>query len=210
MTDLAANALTTLETVKADLGISTTTDDDFIKRKINFASQAIEDFCDRVFGTSEVTETFKAEGQLRFVVARAPIASISEITYDGTEVDSDNYEIEGPWTIRMIYAASNSNMMTGAISAAILPGTSRKLYSVTYTGGYALPGAATPTLPSTIEEACITQVISEYRQRGRDKSIKAERLLSWNATYGDSTDKDSGLLKSVVSMITPHKRIVFV
>lgn len=210
MTDLASNALTTLDTVKIELGIDlgVTTYDDYLKRKINVASQAIEDYCNRVFGTAEVTETFRAEGQLAFVVARCPITAIDSITFDDVEIDDDNYEIEdaAAGVIRLLYGAADVSMQARTVTADRMAGTARKLYSVTYTGGYVLP-AGSSTLPAVIDEACVQQVVTEYRQRGKDRSITAERLLSWNASYAQPEVVSGGLYPHVMAMVRPYMRI---
>lgn len=210
MTDLASNALTTLDTVKTELGIDlgVTTYDDYLKRKINVASQAIEDYCDRAFGTAEVTETFRAEGQLAFVVTRTPITDLDAITYDDVEIDDENYEIEdaNAGIIRLLYGAADVSMKARTITADRMAGTARKLYAVTYTGGYVLP-AGSSTLPAVIDEACVQQVVTEYRQRGEDRSIVAERLLSWNASYAQPAVASGGLYPHVMAMVTPYRRI---
>jgi hypothetical protein len=211
MTDLAANALTTLDAVKTELGIDLvdTTHDDYLKHKINVASQAIEDYCDRSFGSDEVTETFPAEGQLLLVVSRPPITEIDSITIDDVEIESANYEIEGAGAgkIRLLYGGADVSLQAHNLTADRMAGTARYLYSVTYTGGYVLPSETSPTLPATIEEACIQQVVTEYRQKGKDRSITAERLLSWNATYATTGQNDSGLAPHVLAKIKRYKRI---
>jgi hypothetical protein len=54
---LASNALTTLATVKDELGISDTSQDDRLGRLINVVSDAIEHYCGRLFQKTSRIET---------------------------------------------------------------------------------------------------------------------------------------------------------
>lgn len=210
MADLAANALTTLDAVKDELGITVDTYDDYLTRKINVASSAIEDYCDRSFGKAVVTETFRAEGQLTFVVSRRPIVEVTAVKYDDVEIGDENYKIEdaAAGVIRLLYGAADMSLRARSVTADRLAGTARKLYAVTYTGGYVLPKDPEPTLPAAIDEACVQQVVSEYRQRGRDRAVVSERLMSWNATYAQpSSAENSGLAPQVLALVRPYRRV---
>ena len=54
----AQRGLTTVATVKRELGITGSADHDFLEDLILQASAAIEGWCRRVFAQEEVTETF--------------------------------------------------------------------------------------------------------------------------------------------------------
>jgi hypothetical protein len=139
---LAQNALTTLERVRADLGLSVTTNDDEIIRAVNSASALIEKYCHRIFWRdTAVEEKVAGFGTVEMRLARRPINSITSIVLDGETVDSDDYQVsddqaglvekEGGW-------AWTAHVVQG-ISRTVVPGTELKDYVITYDGGWYTP-----------------------------------------------------------------------
>ncbi len=189
---LATNALTTLATVKTELGIADASKDDQLSRYINVISDLIADYCNRIFYWEEDIEEAVAGFASNFlVVSRTPLLEISSIEYDGEELDATTYNIDTadsgkiyrstPW----IWTARAEETPT----QDPVPGSEKKLYTVTYDGGYVTPeqeGAPTPvrTLPWVLEDACIRLVVDRYRGSGKPTNIKSEKLLSWSVGYG--------------------------
>jgi len=191
---LAANALTELAAVKTELGITGSSDDDYLNRAINAASDFVEAYCGRVFyWDDDITEALKGFGDYHLVVSRKPLDTIIAITYDGSTVDSGNYEIHDA-DAGIIFAPgrwNNTAYRDTTPTQDPIEGTNRKLYSVNYKAGYVTPKQETddPTLtrnlPWSLEQACIDLVTAQYRSKGSDKNIKSERLMSWSVVYGD-------------------------
>jgi hypothetical protein len=191
---LAANALTTLATVQSDLGISTDVTD-----LINAASDAIDRYCGRTFAKGTVTdEAVAGFGTPYLAVARPPIDTDEDVTieFDGSSVSTSDYETHDasagliyckytPWT----WTASN---MPGAEWRGV-GGTERKLYAVTYVGGYATPAQVadetyeTRTLPYDLEMACRQLVALFYRGLGANPAVQSESLMSASVTYFDAS-----------------------
>lgn len=189
MTDLAANALTSLAAVSEDLGITLGTDKSQLARFINAASDMIEGYCNRKFArTVVVEEKVAGRGEKTLLVERAPLVSIEEISYDGTALDEDGYEIHnaGAGIIYNKFSvwSWDTPYVQGA-SATPYPAAERKLYAVSYTGGFLLPCADSRDLPYDLEQACIDLVVSKYNRKGEDPNIKSEKISKWSATYGD-------------------------
>ena len=201
---LAANALTTLAIVKTELGITGATEDTYLERMINAASDRIENYCSRAF----FKETGKIEnvagfGGVYLLVSKAPLLAITSITFDGNTVASADYEIHDA-DVGSIYRKGGWHWTTARlkdITQPPMPGHERKLYKVTYDGGYETPEqGGTRTLPFDLEDACVQMVASRFRGKGRDPNIKSEKLLSWSATYGASE-----LPSSVTSILNRHR-----
>lgn len=188
---LAAHALTTLETVKDELGISGSADDARLARYINTASRAIVNFCGREFHhVAGGTENLSGMGTARLMVSRTPLLDVTKIELDGTELDASEYEVEdaGAGFIRSTgsgFVACRAEVPD--LSGDLLVGTEAANYTVTYDGGYVTPEQATEelprTLPEDIEEACIQTVTAMYRKRGQDRDIQSESLGDYSVTY---------------------------
>jgi hypothetical protein len=192
---LIATSLVNLATVKTDLGISGSSEDTKLERYIHVATDAIEKYCRRTFSRdTAIVEKVAGFGTEKLRVARAPINSITSITYDGTTVDSDDYKIHNA-NAGLIFRSGGwwwDAHLTPSAARRPLPGSEDKLYTVTYDGGwYTQPqddadGAVTRNLPYDIEEAAIELVRVIYLSKNRDPSVRSEKLLSWSASYGDS------------------------
>lgn len=139
---LAANALTTLATIEGELGITAGAEDAFLTRLINSVSDRIEEYCGRSFyRVAAQADSVGGYGGFYLRVARTPLLSIASITFDGETLDSDGYEIDNT-NAGMIRSTSGFDWTAGSwqhIIATPIPGTERKLYDVTYAGGYLTP-----------------------------------------------------------------------
>lgn len=217
---LADNALTTLATLKEDLGISGSSDDEQLKRIINAASDRVETYCQRSFyRVTTETDRVPGYGWTKIYLARTPVNSITSVTYDGDTVDSDNYtlrdarsglvEKSGGWN----WSAHQVNNIT----SDPLPGTERYLYLFTYDGGWYTPkqydddNDNTRALPWDIEDACLEICRMLWFAKKRDPSITAEKLMDWNASYGSNAatvDAASGLPTSAIVTLKRYKRII--
>lgn len=196
---LAANALVTLDRIKTILGISGGAEDDKIERIIDRVSTAIESYCGRQFGrTVGVVEKVPARGGVYIRVSRTPVESIASVKFEGTTIDASNYEIEtaGAGKIRMLTGAWDTAVYRqGAVELARV-GMERKLYEVTYTGGYKLPADVAPTLPFDIQEAAEIACVERYRGwptgTGQSGNIASESLMSYSVDYFSPADLSPG------------------
>lgn len=213
---LNANALTTLATVKDELGISGAGDDTFLERAINVASDRIVKFCDREFHyEASIEETSAGYGSPLLLVKKTPLLSIASVEYNDTAYDSAEYFIEdegmgsirrdgGVWTWTGLYR--------NWIVPHPVPGNERKRFTITYEGGYVTPQqkldtpTLTRTLPDDLEDACVQLVAYRYRAKGRDPTIKSEKLLSASVSYHDNSK--TSMPDSVQDILEPYSEAV--
>lgn len=150
-------ALITLQRVKDRLGIADTTRDDFLTAQIEYYSQLIETYCERIFAAADYTFTWDAPldtggvfNDRRIYIEQYPINSITSITVNATAVTE--YQVD----VSSIYAPE------------FLSATS---IEIQYNGGFV-------TIPEPVAMACEELVVSKYYNIGSDptKVVRAESV----------------------------------
>jgi hypothetical protein len=193
MATLNDNALTLLATVKSELGISTSSDDDYLTRQINRYSQLFEEATDKLwYRADDYVESVKSVGDTRITVQdRRPLLAINSIAVKGETVDSDDYEIEDAdrgW----IRIDDDFWESTGVATMRMERHTKyhELRVDVDYNGGYVTPkqeddGTFSPrTLPASIEGAVIDTVAQKYRRKGSQTNVTSESIGSASVSYG--------------------------
>ncbi|WP_163854623.1 phage gp6-like head-tail connector protein [Paenibacillus elgii] len=182
--------LTTLERLKGLLQIPKEEhgQDDELSLHLMVASQAIESFCKRSFRKQRYTERMSGYKSDYINLRNFPVERVDSLT--GPTGEITDYEIlsEG-----RLYRSSGWPIGKHNIQ-------------VTYTGGYVLPGDATPdnprTLPESIELACL--FLAKTTLSGQ-LGIAAERLGDYSVTYNVKTDGSGFELPgAVISLISPY------
>lgn len=221
VTPPSATGLTTLATVKDELGIpiGNTAQDSRITRLIDHASSMISEFCNRLFGVQTVDETLSWNERSRLVLSVAPIVSVASVSFDGEELDPTEYEIDDKGA-GFVFLRSGAGFGRLLVSNEVrVPGITRdargeegrKLWTVRYTGGWWLPSMSeTPTveplMPSDLEAAAIDLVRTMYaRRKNWSADIASERLGDWNVSYRDSSG--SGIPESIEKRLMRYARI---
>lgn len=193
---LATNALLETATLETELGIAAGTMDDVLNRIINRVSDQIQNYIGReLYYEEDIAESITGSPSTILQVKRTPMHSIASITYDGSTIDSSNYEIHST-NAGQIYRPSGwtwTAEVANSPSGDPLPGTERKLYVVTYTAGYITAkqetdGAGSRTLPWDIEDAATMLAVMRYRQIGKSLGVQEESLLSGRIRYFDSAN----------------------
>jgi len=212
----ASNALlTTRETAKRDLGITTTEDDDIISDMIVRASSAIARETRRSFGVETVTETLDGTGSRLLGLSRYPIVEVTEVTEDGTAITDYSVEdVEVGALYRPVgWGRSGGLRMWGTeafASGYILPGYQDQRYSVTYRAGYLLPSDVNPylldgtpqNLPGAVEQACIETVKAWYMARDADPELSSVQVGQMRVTYkNDPTTATGSLPASALGLL---------
>lgn len=193
-------ALTTLERVKAELAITGDTSDELLVAKILEASSDIEAQCRRGFGTRGLTERVWGEpGYAEFFSLRQyPVASITSVTVDDVAVDSDEYRLDGD--TGLLYRLDASGYLcTWQWCKDVV---------IVYSGGYEMPGSENPTLPASLQAACVLLMNSYWTARGRDPALRQEDIPGLgSASYWVGAVGESGQLPpEVMSRILPFRR----
>lgn len=206
----ASNALlTTAVRVRAELGLTTTDDDDVISDMIVRASSAIARETRRVFGVETVTETLDGSGSRLLGLARTPIVEVTDVLEDGSAIT--DYTVEDA-EAGALYRANGWGRSGGLrmwgteayASGYILPGYQDQRYSVTYRAGYLLPSDVNPylleptvgllNLPGAVEQACLETVKAWFRV-DRDANagpVGLKRLTVGSVTMEWVRQQDTG------------------
>ncbi len=213
---LAANALTETGIVRDELGINDLSQDSRIDRLINFVSQEMEDDCGRIFGQGVgIVELQKGFGSTILILTRPPLTTITEVKIDDLVLDATSYSIDDP-KAGFVRRSDGSiwpwtALRRGDITRDRLPGSEEKAIQVTYTGGWilpkdSLPEAPTRTLPHDIEGAVIDEIVSRFRQKGRDTRVTSEKALSESISWAKPEKGGKSYTPSFQRVINKYMR----
>lgn len=196
MADLVSYALCTVADVKEILEIDggDTSKDNLIKRKINYATHAIETYCnlsrDHHFKeTTYTNEVYSGSGSNQLTLLMRPVTSIGSFQYHSSpESDASYTSVESEHYY--------SDLSSGNINLLFSQGEDFGEYRVTYTAGYAI-------IPSDLAEACA--VLAAYlvnnattgsgvkRKREGQREIEYFQAGSSSGGGSSSTIEDLGL-----------------
>jgi hypothetical protein len=194
--------LTRLATVKAELGITDRKSDALLKGYISQASDAVAQFCNRVFAIETVTETFRlghAHQPLLYqsfrrdhhtselILKRYPVIAVASVTENDVLLDATMYETDpNEGTLRRLCSDQPSFWAGGKTV-------------VVYSSGFTLPTG----LPSGIERAAI-MLVKQYVSSGdRDLQVRTERVDGAGTTEFFNSD-GTGLPPDVQGLLAPH------
>ena len=193
-------ALTTLDRVKLELGITTEASDDLLRAKILEASSDIEAQCQRNFAAQGMTERFWGDPGCAeyFSLRQYPVTSVTSVTVDDVAVDSDEYRLDAETGLLYRLDASGYPCIWQWCKDVV----------IVYAGGYAMPESESPNLPASLQAACVLLMNSYWSSRGRDPALRAEDIPGLgSATYWVGAVGESGQLPpEVMSRISPFRR----
>ena len=179
--------LTTKAKVKAQLGISDTTYDDYLDELITNISALVETYCNRNFTQASYTEYFDTnKGDKKLFLRNLPVSSLSSVSYKTGNFGNP------------VYVAFNSNdyLLKDSqtlVFAGSLP-DSEQFVKVVYTGGYLIDfdteGSATHTLPNDLELA-VTELVALNFQQRQSEGVLSETTEGQSVTFSNTkfTDK---------------------
>lgn len=200
-TPATVERLTTVARVQADLGI--TGSEAEIETAINEASSRIEAELGYHLALETVTETFRPTSGHEYASAilldRTPVVMIDGITTDTVTL------IEGAWTVDPV----NGLLLWLDGSGLGQSWHFHNALSVSYSGGWVMPGEEGRTLPPAIESACVAYVRSIWA-RWRDppvKSVEVPGVISYDYWVGGTAADAGGMPGEVSAMLAPFKRL---
>lgn len=207
-------ALCTLADLKDDLGITDNSKDAALERRILAASDLIVQHLGRdlrrVVGKSEDLPGY---GTPRLIVSLTPLETLTSVAFNGAIVDSGNYSVEDPAIGTIFNPATwiDTAVFRSAVSPTQKGGDEQRLYTVVYTGGYALPNDTAPAgtaLPGPIVEACLALATVLHRRRGRDSAVQAETVGEASQTFGMGSAGGGAPLISgfIAELLAPYRR----
>lgn len=181
---MAAGDLTTLDKIKAWLGVTAGTEDKLLQQLLTAASAFIQSKMNRNIVTASYTETYNGLGGDSLMMANYPITAVSSLMADGLAVlPSPGYGQAG-----FLFDDTRIYLATDVFSQG------RRNVTVSYTAGFA-------TCPVDIEESVIEMVGYKYRERDRighqSKSIAGETVTFITKDMPDS----------ILSVVNSYKRV---
>lgn len=209
---LTAQSLTTLAALKAELSLTSSSDDAYLEALIERASERLVSLCGgRAFHYSAPIVERVAGYATRFLlISRRPLLAIASITAHSTTLTADSYAIHDAQAgvISRVYGAWGQNALGWGVEREPISGSETREYTVTYSGGWVTPTQATGELPRSlphdIEAACLALAVQEYRQRGRDLSVTSKKVLSASVGYAQG---GAALPPSVEQVVMRYREV---
>lgn len=200
--------LTSLDNVKASLGISATDMDDQIIDMIKAASDFACRYCGRQFALQTVKEGLPGKGTPELLLSLTPIVELTSVSYNDDAMDPASLTITDA-EAGIIQSSLGFRGTYFGVPGTIDPHPSsyaQERYFVIYQGGYVLPSwgdsQGDRTLPYDLERAVIDTVKAMVKSGsggivwdGVMSSYKiGDTAVSWgNKTSAQSTALDGGV-----------------
>lgn len=180
--------LVSLESLKAELGITTDTDDEFLTSVLARSSSIAEAYCGRVFAVEGVSQVWRDVSRPTLLLGRWPVVEIESIEVDGVVLEADEYECEaGTGRVWRLNADARIAWFAEKITVA-------------YTAGFS-------TLPGGVEEAILKMAKGARAARTRDPSLRSENILEglYGYTLFLPSDREGGLEPGVGALLDPYR-----
>lgn len=207
--------LTTLETVKLELGITASDEDEYIASKIERVSSTVCTYLNvaagtdgtRTLGRETLTETFQLSinrqvqssinGRSELTLARYPVSSITSVTVSGTALDTADYGVDGATGI--LYRLNSDGVQCQWETGLIV---------VVYVAGWLLPGDTGSNMPLDIEDATIGLIKLARAARERDPLVKSENFAGiLSTTYWTPDGDSSAIPPDIAYKLAPYRNI---
>lgn len=188
--------LTTLATVKDELGVTAGTPSDAtLGRWIHEVSMQISNICHRTFGRETVSELFTeyeaSVGPLK--LRRFPVAQVDSVTEGGVLLTTDEWlaDLEAGIVRRRTWGLVNTHWLPCDVT-------------VVYQAGYQLLGE----LPYDIERAALLLMRYRHQAGNRDPMVRSEAIPGkYEISYWVGSVPGSGdasLPPDVMELLKPH------
>jgi hypothetical protein len=206
VTPPAQTALTTVATVKAELGTQTASALLRLPALIEQASGLITGYLGRELARATIQETiiWGADfgiAQQQLVVSRPPVATLTSVSFDGVLQDLSTIDFDQASGLMYRHAYAYN------LDYNINPGYGYGYRTdVVYDGGYLLPGQSNRDLPYAIERACIDITLALWHRSARgDPMIRSESVDGIGSTqYLDPMPGNAGgMPPTAVAALTP-------
>lgn len=145
---MAAIDLTTLDRVKTELGLTTTTVDDLLQSLITASSRQIMTQCARRFKQSTITKRFNGDATYGIALPNGPVTDVASVYIDGNLIPESGGPGDVGWTLMNDRVELLGYVFTVGVANV----------EITYTCGWA-------TVPEDIERAAIELTTWAYQNR---------------------------------------------
>jgi hypothetical protein len=189
LTPATATDLVALATLKAELGITDTSQDVALARLIRQASQRLATFCSRThFGRETVRQISRLQrdaDRQALILERDLEPTISTVTEDGEVlVQDEEWEQDGSVLFRLDVSGCRQPWQGTVIM-------------VDYVVGFDLA----TLIPPDLERACIDCVVAMREAQGRDAMLKSESVLDLSQRTWFDPGTTNGLPPAVAASL---------
>jgi hypothetical protein len=211
LTPATSYDLTTVETVKTELGLTGSTDDAFLGTLIRQASDDVARYCRRVLATESVREVFRTgrsyarpcDFDAPLWLARTPVVAVTSLIEDTvTLVDGTDWEVDKE-TGKLTRLVDGASGLVGYWGSTMGWGS---VITVEYSGGYSL----LPDLPNDLERCAIDLLKRRYFARSRDPALRSQQVLDLvnkSFTADGSEPVKRGLPLSIAQRLDDYVRM---
>lgn len=191
LTPASSRDLSTLDSVKATLGVTGSAQDVALLTLLRQASDAITRHVGQPFARERVQQTEYLSGGGSIILERSLAVTIETVTFGETTLDAGTYSLEGgilrPW----LFGWQSAPWWGAAV--------------ITYSAGYELLGE----LPYDVERAALLTCAGWYGSRGRDPLIRSETAEGVGTiTYATTPAAGVGALPAeALALLAPYRRL---
>lgn len=205
--------LTTVERVKARLGISNDSQDEMIEEMIKAASDFVVKFCGREFALQRVKESLVSKGVPELLLSLTPVVDFEFVEFDDTVIeDVTLYDAEAGIIQRR--SGFRSTTIPNRTIDFAPSNYHEKRWHVTYTGGYILPSYGVSqgprTLPYDLERAVLEIVKTELTSLQFDGTLKSYRIgdtaITWERGAGSRDSVQALVPNSALAILRYYQR----
>lgn len=194
LTEADTRDLISLEDYKIDAGITISTDDEYLQRRISEASAAIEVFTDRVFAVEGIEDTFVRDENCE-PNYRLPIRTSRFPIIDVVSVSQDDMDLVEGTDFLVDQRGGKITRKGGAWGTGDIV--------VTYDAGY-------ETIPADLQGAVREIVKAMQFSKTRDPLLRSENILSglYAYTLFAPGEVPAGTVAQVVPQLFPYRRVL--
>lgn len=207
----APGGVTTVGRVCSEFGVTDAAKQALVADYILEATDAIETFLGYSLAQETVTEKVAGASGHLLQMSRAPISSVTSISFDGTLLDADDYRLHNALAgqIWLDDGVCDTAARTNNLSGTAYAHEGKKLYEVVYQAGYVMPGVTGRTLPRDIERAGL-ELIRSYMNAPSNPNIKSEEVPDvYSVTYFDRAGgSGSSIPPGVADILNPYRMVV--
>jgi hypothetical protein len=181
MASLNSYALTTVADVKESLGITGSSQDNLIIRKINQATDMIEAFCgknnNQHFASTSYAEEYDGTGTNQLILRNRPVISFTSLEQRSTTENINDFD-----TINTEDYFVDSG--AGVVECIFTLSLSFNMYRATYTAGFI-------TIPSDLAEACVMLASALVENASTGAAVKKKTQGPKSIEYYESVQGES-------------------
>ncbi len=185
--------LAEIETLKAELGIADTAQDDQLGRYLAQSSALIASYTGRSFPRAQWQDVFRLRGERRrsLILSERPVTSIEALNIDGDATDATALDLDE--LAGLLHRPHHCSLGCWWAHKII----------VIYTAGYLLPGQPGRDLPANLERACLDTAKGLFHAADRDPLVRSEAEQGIGSTsWLDPDAAAGGLPQAVAAMLS--------